>query len=172
MAKVYLGLGANVGDPYLNIQRAIALIAGWATIKCVSPLYRTRPCGCADQGEFLNGALLLETDETPLALRERLKEVERTLGRTETAKNGPREIDLDILLYDELVMVTAPLCIPHADLTGRDFVLVPLLDIAPLLVDPATGDPLARFLNHIPSEERYLLGVAMVSPHQGVPTCD
>ncbi len=139
MAVVYLGIGSNLGDRHAHIQKALRLLKEQEEIKvtAVSDLIETKPVGGPEQGDFLNGALRLETDLLPLDLLSRLKNIERRSGRTKSEPNAPRTLDLDILFYDDIVIVEGKnLCIPHPRLAEREFVLKPLAEIAPDLVHP------------------------------------
>jgi 2-amino-4-hydroxy-6-hydroxymethyldihydropteridine diphosphokinase len=139
MATVLLGIGSNLGDRAANIERAMALLRENADIKvvAVSALIETDPEGGPEQGRFLNGAAKLETDLLPLDLLTQLKIVERRLGRTKGETNGPRPLDLDILFYDDVVIVDGKhLTVPHPRLAARRFVLGPLAEIAPEFIHP------------------------------------
>ena len=139
MAVVYLGIGSNLGDRKVNIDKALRLLEEKKDIKveAVSQMIETTPQGGPPQGDFLNGAARVETDLLPLELLSRLKAVERRLGRVPSEPNAPRPIDLDILFYDDVVIVDGKnLCIPHPRLVEREFVLKPLSEIAPSLVHP------------------------------------
>lgn len=137
MADVYLGLGSNLGDKAENLRAALRLLGGGqpgvspaATVISVSSLYRTDPVGYLDQDWFLNAAARLETRLSPHELLTRLLAIERQLGRVRTVSNGPRSIDLDILLWDDLIVREDDLVIPHPRLHERLFVLEPLAEIA------------------------------------------
>lgn len=138
-AVAYIGLGANLGDRLATINAALRRIAALGTTHVVSPIYESEPVGHADQPPFLNCVSKLETDLTPERLLERLLEIEHDLGRVRTFPNAPRTIDLDILLYDDHVIETAALSVPHPRLHERAFVLIPLADLASELVHPVLG---------------------------------
>jgi 2-amino-4-hydroxy-6-hydroxymethyldihydropteridine diphosphokinase len=140
MTRVYVGLGANVGERAANIATAIeALRQRGLEVLAVSPLYETEPWGVLDQPRFLNGVCVIETLCPPPVLLDALKAIEVELGRMPTLRYGPRPIDLDILLYGELRMDTPRLTIPHAGMLTRATVLTPLVDLAPELRHPLTG---------------------------------
>lgn len=139
MSTVLLGIGSNLGDRGSNIERAISLLKEIPGIRLVSvsSLVETKPEGGPSQGDFLNGALKIETALLPLELLSKLKGIERRLGRVKGEPNGPRPIDLDILFYEDIVIVEGKrLTIPHPKLQRRNFVLRPLLEIAPDFVHP------------------------------------
>jgi 2-amino-4-hydroxy-6-hydroxymethyldihydropteridine diphosphokinase len=139
MARVIVGIGSNLGNKEENIRNSIKLIGEKCKILKTSSFYETEPVGCEEQGWFLNCAVEAETRLEPLELLEFLKSVEKRLGRAKTAKNGPRTIDLDILLYGNEIINEKNLIIPHPRLHQRLFVLEPLKEIAPELVHPAFG---------------------------------
>ncbi|MHC4711663.1 MAG: 2-amino-4-hydroxy-6-hydroxymethyldihydropteridine diphosphokinase [Planctomycetota bacterium] len=142
MAIVYIGLGANFGDREGNIRRGLALIeeTGAGKVRRVSAFLETEAVGGPPgQPPFLNGAAEIETQLQPVELLTALKSVERSVGRVEREKWGPREIDLDILLFGNEVIRTDGLGVPHALMCERLFVLRPLAEIAGDLVHPVTG---------------------------------
>ena len=137
MAIVYLGLGSNLGDRKENIATALDLLKanGIKVLQC-SALIETNPVGGPPhQGLFLNGALKAETELSPKALLACLKKIEKHIGRTKTIHNGPRIIDLDILLYNDLILNEPGLMIPHPRMLVRDFVMKPLREINPHLAE-------------------------------------
>lgn len=133
---VFLGLGSNLGDRRANLQRAIQLLSEQLEVRAVSSLYETEPVGYLDQPKFLNAVCRATTALRPEALLAHVKAVEAALGRMPTVRFGPRIIDIDILLYDDLVLDTPTLTIPHPRLTERAFVLAPLSELAPAAVHP------------------------------------
>ena len=149
MAKVHIGLGANLGDRERNIRRALALLneMNVARVKRVSRLIETEPVGGPEgQGMYLNGAAEIETDLSPYDLLEALKTIEVSVGRMERERWAPREIDLDILLYENEIVRAPTLEIPHPRMCQREFVLRPLAEIAPGLVHPVTLMSIAQHL--------------------------
>jgi 2-amino-4-hydroxy-6-hydroxymethyldihydropteridine diphosphokinase len=138
--EIYLGLGGNLGDPPATFQKALKLIAEFAEVTKVSKLYKSKPYGFADQPEFYNAAAQLASDLPPLDLFARLQEVEKQLGKKVIRENGPRVIDLDLLVYGEEVIDLPELTLPHPGILDRDFVLKPLTDLNPMLVHPAWND--------------------------------
>jgi len=142
VTTVYIGLGSNLGDRRRNLEAALDALRAHPQIAvtAVGAFLETDPVGGPPgQGRFLNAAAKIETDLSPEALLEELKRVERALGRTPGPRWGPREIDLDILLYGDTVLETADLVIPHPRMRERRFVLAPLAEIAPDARDPVTG---------------------------------
>jgi len=133
---VYLALGSNLGNRAANLKEAIASLPPQMEVKAKSDVYETPPWGFADQEMFLNQALRVDTYLKPEPLLKHLKRLEMALGRKKSFPNGPRLIDIDILLYDDLVLFSPALTIPHPRMHERGFVLVPLMDIAPGLVHP------------------------------------
>ena len=138
-ADVYLGLGANLGSPKETFERALVLLSEFSEIISVSRLYRSKPYGFSDQPPFVNAAARISTGLPALELLKQLQSVEETLGKKVIRKNGPRLIDLDLLLYDELELETKDLVLPHPGIIERDFVLLPLIDLNPELSHPQWG---------------------------------
>ena len=136
-ANVYIGLGANLGNPLTTFEKCLPLIEGYSEIISKSRLYSSAPYGFADQPPFTNAALRIETNLPPLDLLHKLQETEKTLGKKVIRKNGPRVIDLDLLLYDDLSIESEELVLPHPRILDRDFVLRPLLDLNPELSHPS-----------------------------------
>lgn len=135
---VYLALGTNLGDRTANLKQAIVSLTPQLEVKAKSGIYETPPWGFEDQPKFLNQVLRAKTYLDPEPLLKHLKRLEVALGRKESFPNGPRLIDIDILFYDDRVVNTPSLVIPHPRLHERGFVLLPLMDIAPDLKHPVT----------------------------------
>lgn len=129
--RAYLSLGANLGDPAKTVVHAFVALGRIGTIVKRSRLYRSQPWGNADQPEFVNAAALLETDRTPHELLHALQSIETALGRKPRERWGPRELDLDILTYDDAAIDEPGLHVPHPHMRERAFVLVPLAEIDP-----------------------------------------
>jgi 2-amino-4-hydroxy-6-hydroxymethyldihydropteridine diphosphokinase len=148
MAHVFLSLGSNLGDRLLYLRRAIIALSNLPSchILKVSPVYETEPVSSISQPSFLNLVLAFETGTQPLCLLSAVKAIEVSVGRTASPHWGPREIDIDILLYDDLVVTTEVLSIPHPEMHRRRFVLVPLADIAPDIVHPMLRLPVRELL--------------------------
>ncbi|MCK4899641.1 MAG: 2-amino-4-hydroxy-6-hydroxymethyldihydropteridine diphosphokinase, partial [Anaerolineales bacterium] len=125
---IYIALGTNLGNRLDNLQRTVKALPPEARVINASPIYETPPWGYLDQAYFLNQVLQAETDLTPEDLLSYLKRLETQLGRQTSFKYGPRLIDLDILFYDDLILETSILTIPHPKINERAFVLVPLAD--------------------------------------------
>ena len=138
-ADAYIGLGANLGIPRETFGRALGQLSAFAEIISVSRLYRSEPYGFADQPPFINAAARISTDLPALELLKRLKATEQNLGKKVIRPNGPRIIDLDLLLYDDLALETEELALPHPGILERDFVLLPLIDLNPELSHPQWG---------------------------------
>ena len=136
MATAYLGIGSNLGERTVNIKEAIKLLGETKGIKVIkaSSLIETEPVGGPAQGKYLNGALEIKTDLQPDNLLKALQDIEAKLGRARTVKDGPRTIDIDILLYDKRVVNEKDLIIPHPRMGQRDFVKIPLREIAPEVI--------------------------------------
>jgi 2-amino-4-hydroxy-6-hydroxymethyldihydropteridine diphosphokinase len=137
----YLGFGANLDNPAQQIADAVELLqkaSGVEVLQC-SKLYGSKPLGPQDQPDYVNAVCKIAVTLSPQALLEVCQQIEHEMGRIKKRHWGERTIDVDILLYDELVMQTADLTIPHAQMHLRDFVLVPLAEIAPALQIPNIG---------------------------------
>ncbi|MHB8776432.1 MAG: 2-amino-4-hydroxy-6-hydroxymethyldihydropteridine diphosphokinase [Anaerolineales bacterium] len=143
---VYLALGSNMGDRLANLQDAVSHLAPQMNVKKKSPVYETPPWGFKDQAAFLNQVVMAETHLEPEKLLGHLKRLETTLGRVESFRNGPRSIDIDILFFDDVILDSLPLMIPHPRLHQRAFVLLPLNDIAPDLIHPLLDKPVSELL--------------------------
>lgn len=155
MPVAYIGLGANLpgpaGSPEATLAAAATRLGELGRVVGCSSLYSTSPVGFADQPRFLNAVLGLETRLSPHELLEALLALEREFGRDRSAgfTNGPRTLDLDILLYGDLVASGFDLQIPHPRLAERAFVLVPLNEIAPQARDPRTGATVSQYLQNL-----------------------
>ncbi|NOK63660.1 MAG: GTP cyclohydrolase I FolE2 [Chloroflexi bacterium AL-W] len=133
---VYLALGSNIGDRWTHLTSAIMLLHPHIHVDGVSSVYETEPAYVSDQPRFLNMVLCGVTRLDPVVLLAVLKDIECKVGRAEGPRNGPRIVDLDILLYDDQTIYMVDLIIPHPRMAERPFVLVPLAEIAPDAVPP------------------------------------
>lgn len=133
----YVALGSNLGDKEGNLRSALELLEehGVEVVK-VSTFICTEPYGVMDQPQFLNGACEVRTSMTPLALLHTLLKIEQEMGRVRLRHWGERNIDLDLLLYEDVIMDTPELKLPHPDMQNRDFVLLPLAEIASEFIHP------------------------------------
>jgi 2-amino-4-hydroxy-6-hydroxymethyldihydropteridine diphosphokinase len=135
---VYLALGSNVGDRLSNLKEAIASLSPQMDVKAKSHVYETPPWGYENQSPFYNQVIKVKTYLEPERLLRHLKRLEVALGRKPSFQNGPRSIDIDMLFYDDLIMNTPVVTLPHPRLHERGFVLLPLMDIAPELMHPVS----------------------------------
>lgn len=137
MAIAYIALGSNLGDKEKNLRRALLLLTqqGVEVVR-VSSFLSTEPYGVTDQPQFLNAVACVRTSLAPLALLDVLLATELAMGRVRLRHWGERNIDLDLLLYEDVVLDTKRLRLPHPDMQNRDFVLLPLAEIAPELKHP------------------------------------
>jgi len=141
MNLAYVALGANLGDPASTVRAAFGALANLPESRVVhtSSLYRTAPVGLADQPDFINAVAALETTLAPESLLDALLDLENRFGRLRAEKNGPRTLDLDLLLYNDQLLDLPRLQLPHPRLHLRAFVLQPLAEISPDLVIPGRG---------------------------------
>lgn len=137
MSFAYIALGSNLGDKEKNLRRALLLLTqqGVEVVR-VSSFLSTEPYGVTDQPQFLNAVACVRTSLAPLALLDVLLATELAMGRVRLRHWGERNIDLDLLLYEDVVLNTPRLHLPHPDMQNRDFVLLPLAEIAPELKHP------------------------------------
>ena len=151
--RVYLGLGTNLGSRLENIRAALHVLPPEVTSLRASPVYETPPWGVLNQPKFLNLAVECETVLPPMDLLDHLKAIETGLGRVESQRFGPRLIDLDILLYDQVIVNTDLLEIPHPRLSERAFVLVPLTDLIPDFLHPLSDLSIRALLSRVDTSE-------------------
>lgn len=152
MSIIYLGLGTNIGDKKFNLRQAfIEIELSIGTILESSSFYESEPWGFESENQFLNAVIVVDTNFTPLELLEQLKAIERKMGRIEKNKSGyaDRIIDIDILFFNNEVIHSPILTIPHKFLHKRDFVLFPLLEITPDFVHPLLESTIEELANRI-----------------------
>ncbi len=132
MSSAYIGLGSNSGKRLENLEKGIKLLENLDSLKVIkkSSIYLTEPVGYENQPWFLNMVIEVKTDLSPSELLERLLKAEKKIGKGKKIKNGPRKIDLDLLLYDDRIIQTEKLTLPHPQLHKRRFVLVPLVEVS------------------------------------------
>ena len=135
--SIYIALGTNLGDKEHNLKEALRLLSyKGITVSRVSDFFVTKPYGVTDQPDFLNAVAEIETDKSPTELLQLLLQTEQDMGRKRIRRWGERNIDLDLLLYDNRIIELPELKVPHPDMQNRDFVLCPLAQIAPHTVHP------------------------------------
>jgi len=152
MHQAAIALGSNLasqyGDRAANLHEAVNRLRALGHIRAISSFHDTAPFGYTEQPRFLNAALLLQTELEPLELMRALLAIERAMGRDRAAAmvKGPRIIDLDLLLLDDVVLTAAELTLPHPAMAERRFVLEPLAEIAPEMIEPVSGATIAALL--------------------------
>ncbi len=147
--EVYISLGSNIGDRKKMLEEATEKIEAFCRVIKKSEMMETKPWGKTNQDDFLNAVVLLETKLEPVYLLRQLQKIERELGRKRVEKWGPRTIDLDILYFDDIIMDTEELTLPHPFIENRDFVLKPLSQIAPHKVNPVNGLSTIKMLSRL-----------------------
>lgn len=155
MAHAYIGFGSNIDDRLNYITQALQLLltADNVSLIKISSLYETEPVGYEEQGWFLNGVVAIETGLSVHELLPLLKKVERDVGRQHRARWRPREVDLDLLIYDQCSINTPNLTVPHPEMHQRSFVLVPFAEIAPTMLHPILGQNIRTLLSNLNDEK-------------------
>ncbi|MDG6898003.1 7,8-dihydro-6-hydroxymethylpterin-pyrophosphokinase [Actinobacillus delphinicola] len=153
MHQVYIALGSNLQSPVAQLEKALSTLAELpqVTVKKTSPFYQSSPLGPQDQPDFINAVALLETPLSAVELLDILQSIENQQGRIRLRHWGERTLDLDILLFDNDIIKTPRLTVPHYAMCEREFVIIPLFDIAPALVLPtgeSVGELRKKFINH------------------------
>jgi 2-amino-4-hydroxy-6-hydroxymethyldihydropteridine diphosphokinase len=147
MPRAYIGLGANLGDPARQVREALQALQACGQVLKQSALYRSAPLGEPGQADYCNAACLLETPLSPQALMQELLAIERAAGRIRDGRRWvPRLLDLDLLHYEGVTLDTPQLTLPHPEIARRNFVLVPLAEVAPQLDIPGVGGVAAAAL--------------------------
>jgi 2-amino-4-hydroxy-6-hydroxymethyldihydropteridine diphosphokinase len=165
MARSFLGLGSNEGDPLLQIERALReLPQRGVPVVRASSLYRTAPVGGPPQGWYVNAVAEVGFDGAPLALLRVCRSIESLHGRERLQRNAARTLDLDVLLFGDLVLDSPELTIPHPRFRERLFVLVPLAEIAPDVEDPISGLTMRELLARCPDRSAVLPLSSAASP--------
>ena len=157
MHQIFLALGSNIGNRKHYIEESILLLQEKMSDVTIAPLYETEPRYFENQHNFLNTVLSGFTDLEPQELLQFTKTVQKKVGRVERFRNGPREIDIDILFYDNVVYKDEELEIPHPRLQERDFVLQPLSDINPDFFHPVLKKTMRELLDTLPEEQRSVI---------------
>lgn len=160
--EVYISVGSNLGGKLDNCLKGIAALteSGQSTLQCVSRFFRTSPVDYARQDWFVNAVVKIKTALDPSALLDELTAIQQRMGRkADTIRFGPRVLDLDILLYDDLVMRTPRLEIPHPRMHKRAFVLQPICDIEPTIVHPVLGKTVTELLQRLDDGDQQVVAL-------------
>ena len=168
MAHAYIGFGSNIDDRFNYITQALQLLleADDVSLIQISSLYETEPVGYEAQDWFLNGVVAIDTDRPVHQLLALLKKIEEAVGREHRARWGPREVDLDLLIYDQYRMNTLDLTVPHPEMHLRSFVLVPFAEIAPDILHPILQQNIQTLLSNLNDDKT----VQLVAPPPKIDT--
>lgn len=155
MTKAIIALGSNMGHSLDTLQKAALVIGEDPKIKLLqgSSLYRTKPVGYLDQDDFINAVIEIETSLSPLELYQKLAQIELDFGRVRLFKDGPRTLDLDVIVCEDMLSDDERILLPHPRAQERAFVLVPLHEICPDLVFPDTKQSVSEALNKLSQED-------------------
>lgn len=155
-SKIFIGIGSNIGQSFENCKTAIKRISSdeRAGLKSISSFYSTSPVSEIKQDDYINCAVEIDWQGTPFDLLDFLNSIESSMGRLREEKNGPRVIDLDILMYGDGIIDDDCLTVPHRELHRRRFAIVPLIEIDPDLIHPTLKKPLSGFLPDIPPDQQ------------------
>ena len=170
MADVFISVGSNLNDRHGNIRWALDIMTSFFRLDDISSLYETEPWGWKHQGWFINAVITGGFREDPLELLKLLKDVESRMGRTVGIQNAPRPIDLDIIVFEKLIVSTNELTIPHPRVTERKFVLLPLKDVLPDFIHPESGKHIDQLIRECPDQSMiYRIGHLWRKDDGGVP---
>src|SRR5437868_10675194 len=151
--SVYLALGSNMGDRRGSLAAALQRLLEVVEISVISSIYETEPVGYLDQPRFFNIVCYGKTTLSAQEFLKHTKDIEVAIGRQPTFRNGPRPIDIDIIFYDDLHIIQDDLIVPHERMSERAFVLAPLAEIAPEVVDPVSGKTAQELLDSVSQDE-------------------
>jgi len=154
---IYLSIGTNIENRIKNIETAIEHLKKILSIEKESSIYETEPVGYKNQANFLNLVIKAKTKNSPTRLLQKLKSIEKKMGRIKKFKDGPRVIDLDILFYEKKIIEIDYLTIPHSELHKRNFVLKPLAEIEPRLIHPKFKVDIKTLLSKLKKPEKVTL---------------
>ncbi len=164
--KIFIGIGSNIGNSYKNCMMAIKQVSSdkRAKLRSISSFYSTSPVSGIKQDDFINCAIQIDWQGTPGELLRFLNTIESSMGRTRDEKDGPRIIDLDILIYGDTVIEEEHLAIPHRELHRRKFAIMPCIEIDPSVIHPSLNKPLGDFLPDLGDDQRItkLEGIAFL----------
>jgi 2-amino-4-hydroxy-6-hydroxymethyldihydropteridine diphosphokinase len=158
-AFVCCGVGGNTEESLQAFSQLYSLLPDFFRKLQVSSMYQTEPIGYTDQADFINWVFCGETIIPPLELLQKLQDIEILFGRERKIPNGPRSIDIDILLYNSLQIDSHTLTIPHPRMTQRAFVLTPLLELFPNLIHPVSGQAFSQYLPALSDQGIYSMGI-------------
>lgn len=154
---ILIGLSTNLNDKLSNLKTAISLIQTFAKVTKKSQIYQTEAWGITEQPDYLNQIIEIETNYSAQKLLDKLQTIETQMGRTKTIKYGPRLIDLDILYYSDQIINTPTLQVPHPLNSERNFILIPLNEIYPNLIDPKLNQTIKTLLNQCQDQQKVKL---------------